>query len=77
MGLKSIGLAERRTEDPDGPVEPVDGTLYPALPERQWDDLPSWKKRLWAMAVAFGALSLAVILIEMSHQVLARSAAFP
>lgn len=75
VGLTPIRLADLRNEDPDGPVEPVGGARSLAVPERQWDDLPPWKKRMWAMAVALGALFLAVALIEVSHQVLARSAA--
>ena len=74
-GLTPIKLAELRTEDPDGPVEPSGGAFPSIASDRQWDDLSPWKKRAWAMAVAFGALCLAMVLIEMSHQVLARSAA--
>lgn len=39
-------------------------------PERSWGDLPTWQKRLWAVAIAFGALALAALLVAVGRHVL-------
>ena len=42
--------------------------------DRQWNDLPTWQRRVWVLAIAVGSMAAAALLLTLSRHVLTWSA---
>ena len=83
LGRAQKALVPPSDSPPDGIVAsiaergPPSQTRWP-LPteERQWNDLPPWKRRAWAVAIALGLATAILLLVSFSQNTLVRLPTF-